>query len=167
MTQPCDPTIGLTQQCALCRDAKQTCSLISAPASSGKGLQQRSVHTQVAFPSRFTLSIVPPLIHQEEPDLQAADDSIQTEGFPGFDQEDIPALAFMATLLKRNQVLNICEGVIAALLLISTKDHASSFEVSERVLYIVCCLSNAVCLRCALALLHGSCMYPGVATVLL
>ena len=54
----------------------------------------------------------------------------------------------MAKLLRRNQVLNLGEGVIAALLLGTTFGHANSFDVSERVLYIVCCLSNAVCLRC-------------------
>ena len=114
------------------------------------GLVCRQVFTRVAFPERFApLSLVPSVIHTNEPDLQQARvDQVDAPPFPGFEDEDIPALAFMATLLRRNQVLNLSEGVIAALLLGTTFGHANSFDVSERVLYIICCLSNAVCLRC-------------------
>lgn len=106
--------------------------------------------TRVAFPERFApFSLLPPVIPANEPDLQEPrNGTADAPQFPGFDAKDIPALAFMATLLRRNQVLNLTEGLLATLLLATSFGHANSFDVSERVLYIVCCLSNAVCLRC-------------------
>ena len=95
------------------------------------------------------MNIVPGVIHRNDPDLDAEDTTDDNRDFSGFSKQDIPTLELMATLLRRNQALNLCEGILSAAVVVSTYSHTNSFEVSERVLYIVCCLSNAVCLRCA------------------
>lgn len=97
------------------------------------------------------LHVVPPGLHGEQPNdgMPAQSEQRGSDTFTGFQHDDIATITHMATLLRRNQALNVVEGLMAAALLFTTHGHDNSFDVSERVLYIVCCLSNAVCLQCA------------------
>jgi len=68
--------------------------------------------------------------------------------FPGFTAAQMHVVADMLALLRRNRALSLLEAavVLAAVL---AQQHETAFEVTERLLFIVCCLSNAFCLGCA------------------
>lgn len=105
----------------------------------------------MALPTRMApLHLVPPGLRGQQPDLEATTAQHPRRGaFQGFLPKDMNDIRHIATLLRRNQALNVVEGMMAAALLFTTHGHDNSFDASERVLYIVCCLSNAVCLQCA------------------
>lgn len=57
----------------------------------------------------------------------------------------------MSAQLSRNEALNLLEAAVATAV-IAGGGMANSLDSTERLMYISCCLSNAYCLRCALAL---------------
>lgn len=127
----------------------------------------RRVAARVAFPGRCAPISIPPPARIANPTLARPDDAAvapsstdipaslndtttDVAAFRGFNSEHIETLDGMAALLRRNQVLNLIEGVLAGLALYHNLDFSNSFDTSERALYIVSCLANAFCLRCAL-----------------
>lgn len=112
-------------------------------------LPVRQTAACVAFPRRFSsLPIAPTRDSLDNASVVNSADST-VDSFPGFDEKHVSTLDGLARLLRRNEVLNVCEGLMAACVLANSGGHANAFETSERVLYIVSCLANAFCLRCA------------------
>jgi hypothetical protein len=110
---------------------------------------RRLTRTHVAWPGRVAhMHVVPTAFRPTPPEISSAAQLGDTEAtFVGFDDKQIHILNEMATLLRRSEALNLCEGLVATVLLVSSHDRSNSFDVSERVLYIICCVSNAICLR--------------------
>jgi hypothetical protein len=93
--------------------------------------------------------------------LELASELADSAGFAGFRPEDMEAPKGLAKLLRRNEFLNRAEALAAiALLASSGVAEASAFDISQRILYIVSCVSNSLCLRCALVLFHMNPQLP-------
>jgi hypothetical protein len=117
------------------------------------------VPTNAAFPGR-----IPSIAGLSEGALPKVDNvrlpsvSADSAGFAGFKPEDMEAPQGLAKLLRRNEFLNRAEALAALTLLASSGfAEASAFDISERVLYIVSCVSNSLCLRCAQS---AACTFP-------
>jgi hypothetical protein len=108
------------------------------------------VPARAAFPGR-----IPKVDNVDLASLDLASESADSAGFAGFRPEDIQAPQGLAKLLRRNEFLNRAEALAAIALLASSGiAEASAFDISERILYIVSCVSNSLCLRCALVLIR-------------
>jgi hypothetical protein len=66
--------------------------------------------------------------------------------FPGFKADEMHVLGELDGLLLRNVALNCTEAAVSACLLMGTNEGA--LGISERLLYIVSCTSNAAYLWC-------------------
>jgi hypothetical protein len=71
--------------------------------------------------------------------------------FTGYSEEQMHTIGEMSAQLRRNEYLNILEGIVATGI-IASGGMDFGLESTERLLYITCCLSNAYCLRYAMHL---------------
>jgi hypothetical protein len=71
--------------------------------------------------------------------------------FTGYSDAQMHTVHEMSAQLSRNEALNLLEAAVATAV-IAGGGMANSLDSTERLMYISCCLSNAYCLRCALAL---------------